>query len=288
MDTDEAQIKQTFYSLYSIVKKLRSKDGCAWDREQTPYSLRANLLEETYECIDAIERNDSENLQEELGDLFLLITMIASIAEETTAVPTPKQSVQHSVRRSFRLVDVLKGICRKLIRRHPHVFSDARTENTKTVKELVAQWNSIKQNIEGKNAKNTVFDTIPQSTPPLDRAYQIQKKAAKVNFDWPSITPVWEKLNEEIRELQEACAKGNRKLTEMELGDLLFTVVNLARFLDVNPSLALNSTNQKFVRRFQAIEKHLATAGMDPAETGLEIMDAIWDKIKADEYKETD
>jgi tetrapyrrole methylase family protein/MazG family protein len=185
-----------FGRLFEIVRRLRAPDGCAWDRAQTPYSLRGNLIEEAYEAISAIEEGDEGNLQEELGDLLLVLTMIAYMKEQE---------------KSFQVAEVLEHICAKLIRRHPHVFGDARKE---TPAEVIEQWDHIKENLEGKKPKNSVLERVPRTLPPLERAYEIQHKVAKVGFDWDGVQPVWEKLAEEIRELREAHGVGDPRRSE--------------------------------------------------------------------------
>ena len=175
-----------FEHLYEIVKTLCGPGGCPWDREQTPYSLRTNLVEEAYEVVSAIEEGDDENLQEELGDLMLVATMMACIKEQDGA---------------FTVADALEEICEKLVRRHPHVFGDAKKN---TPDEVIEQWNHIKENIEGKKYQHSVLERVPRTLPPLERALEIQKKVSKVGFDWGNVGPVWAKLQEEIDELKEA------------------------------------------------------------------------------------
>ena len=272
MQEMEPNLQSQFAELYKIVVRLRSKDGCVWDRRQTPRSMRSPLLEEVYECIDAIDTGHDGNLKEELGDLFLLLTMIARMKEEEHA---------------FRVSEVLQEACQKLISRHPHVFADVKKES---VAEVLEQWQYIKTEVEGKPASRSVTDGISTSLPPLTRAHEIQKRAAAVSFDWKNIDSVWHKLTEEIEELKSACRdccqERQAEQIEGELGDILFTVVNLARFLKVDPSLALHTTNQKFVRRFGQIESELQAQGKRPSDAGLEAMDAIWDGIKQQEKQE--
>jgi tetrapyrrole methylase family protein/MazG family protein len=256
---------RSFERLLAIIRRLRGPDGCAWDREQSPATLRAGLVEEAWETVSAIDEGDEENLREELGDLYLLVTMIASMHEE---------------RSSFSVADVVTGIADKLVRRHPHVFGDA---TTTSVPGILAQWDRIKRDERGDDVRTSVLDGIPGSLPPLERAAALQKRAAKVGFDWSAPDPVWDKLTEEARELGEAAASGDVRRIEEELGDLLFTVVNLARSLRVDPSLALNRANVKFARRFRAIEQRLAQRGIAPAEAGLEVMDEIWNQLRDEE-----
>jgi tetrapyrrole methylase family protein/MazG family protein len=255
---------RAFRRLFEIVRTLRGPDGCPWDQEQTPSSIRTNLVEEAYECVSAIEEEDDPNLEEELGDLFLVATMIAYMKEQEGR---------------FRITDTLKHICVKLIRRHPHVFGDAQKD---TPDEVIEQWNHIKDHVEGKKHKHSVLERVPRTLPPLERALEIQKKVAKVGFDWEQAAPVWGKLAEEIEELRSAEDGGDSMEIEQEVGDLLFTVVNLARLLGIDPTLALNGTNQKFIARFQELEYRLREKGMRPEDTDLKTMDAIWDQIKGE------
>jgi tetrapyrrole methylase family protein/MazG family protein len=256
------ETSRLFHRLYEIVRILRSPEGCPWDREQTPFSLRANLVEEAYESISAIEDRDDENLQEELGDIFLVGTMIAHIKEQEG---------------SFSLADVLQEICEKLIRRHPHVFGDAKKD---TPDEVVEQWEHIKAHLEGKKPRDSVLERVPRTLPPLERAYEIQNKVSKVGFDWKDVEPLWDKLAEEIGELRDAQQSPDPHRKEQELGDLLFTVINVGRLLGIDPTLALNGTNQRFIDRFQQLEQRLKERGIPIEEAGLERMDAIWEEIK--------
>jgi tetrapyrrole methylase family protein/MazG family protein len=263
----------SFDRLYSIVARLRSPTGCPWDREQSPESLRGSLIEETYECVEAIDEKDPLHIREELGDIFLLATMVAYMHEQEG---------------KFRVSDALEDISNKLVRRHPHVFGES---DAKTSSEAVDQWVKIKVELEGKKPKDSILDEVSRALPPLDRAYKLQKKAAKVGFDWPDIHGVWAKIEEEFQEAKEACAlvegatvdaatSRSQDEVENELGDLLFSVVNLCRYLKVEPSVALQRTNSKFVRRFAHVEKSMKQAGI-PMETGkLEIMDTFWDQAK--------
>jgi len=255
---------RAFRRLYEIVQTLRGPEGCPWDREQTPESIRANLIEEAYECVSAIEEQDDANLEEELGDVYLVATMIAYMKEQEGR---------------FRINDALRHVCEKLIRRHPHVFGDAQKY---TPDEVIEQWNHIKDHVEGKKHKHSVLERVPRTLPPLERALEIQKKVAKVGFDWEHAAPVWDKLSEEIEELHSAEDDGDPKEIEQEIGDLLFTVVNLARLLGVDPTLALNGTNQKFISRFHELESRLQEQNLRPEDTDLETMDGIWEQIKAE------
>jgi tetrapyrrole methylase family protein/MazG family protein len=255
---------RAFQRLFSIVKKLRSPEGCQWDREQTPGSLRSNLLEEAYECVHAIEAGDDRNLQEELGDLLLLVTMISWMMEEEGR---------------STMEGVLKGISEKLVRRHPHVFGDIKKHS---VAEILEQWETIKAQEKGAK-RDSVLDKVPKGLPPLQKAYKIQKEVGKVGFDWPEPGPVWQKLQEEIAELREAVENQDPKEIEAEAGDVLFTVVNLCRMVHTNPAVALVGSNRKFAQRFVKVERRLAEASLTAEEAGLSEMDRIWDRIKEEE-----
>ncbi|MFW5776962.1 MAG: nucleoside triphosphate pyrophosphohydrolase [Spirochaetota bacterium] len=266
-----------FERLYDIIVRLRGPDGCPWDREQTPSTMRRHLLEETYESIEAIESDRTEDIREELGDLYLLVTMIARMYEEDDR---------------FRVEDSLESIAEKLVRRHPHVFGEARVESTDDV---LDQWQRIKVEQEGKRAKTGVLDGVSRALPSLERAYKLQRKAAKVGFDWPDLSGVRDKLHEEIDEVVEA-AGGPSALTtprraddtapadlEREVGDMLFSAVNLARYLGIDPSTALNRANTKFTERFHHIERELGSAGKEPAAEHFELMDELWNASKENE-----
>jgi tetrapyrrole methylase family protein / MazG family protein len=254
-----------FRRLLALVQRLRSPDGCPWDLAQTPRTLREGLVEEAWEAVSAIDAADEANLAEELGDLYLLVTLIAWIKEQEGA---------------FSVAAVLEGICGKLVRRHPHVFGDS---PARSVNEILAQWQSIKQAEKGPAAPASALDGVPGSLPPLEKAASVQRKAAKVGFDWPGQAPVWDKLDEELAELREAAGRENHRLVEEELGDVLFTVVNLSRFLGVDPALALAATVRKFERRFRGLEERLRQRGLTPVEAGLAGMDEIWNQLKVEE-----
>ncbi len=256
--------EEAFLKLYEIIATLRGPDGCAWDREQTPETMRGHLLEETYETIEAIDREDSGHVREELGDVYLLVTMIAYIFEE---------------RGEFSVADCLNDIGAKLVRRHPHVFSDSVAS---TSSEIVEQWDRIKIEVEGKPKKTRFLDAVSSALPPLERANKLQKRAAKVGFDWPDFADVIAKLREEITETEGEYAHGkpvSRELEE-EVGDLLFSAVNVARHIGIDPAVALHAANQKFVRRFSSIETQLKEQGRSLEEASLEEMDAIWNSAK--------
>jgi tetrapyrrole methylase family protein / MazG family protein len=257
----------SFEKLLSIIQRLRAPDGCPWDREQSPQTLRGNLVDEAWECVSAIDAHDDANTREELGDLYLLVTMMSWMKEQEG---------------SFSVESTLDGICEKLIRRHPHVFG---TSTVSGVAQVLSQWDAIKAEEKKHEGKHTasVLDRVPRSLPPLEKSAELQKKAAKVGFDWPDPAPVWEKITEEMNELREALSLGDRDAVEEEIGDLLFSVVNLSRTLKVDPTLALHRTNVKFERRFREVESRLDAQGVSLKEAGLDRMDAVWNQVKAEE-----
>lgn len=267
-EKSRAELQESFFEFYRIVKTLRAPGGCPWDRKQTPGSLSPNLLEEVYELVDALENNDLANEREELGDIFLVTTMIATIGEENE---------------KYSLSDVLREISEKLVRRHPHVFGDEVKEDPEEVVEL---WNHIKKNIEKKNEgkAESIFDKIPRTMPPLERSYKIQKKAAKVGFDWEKIEDVFVKLREEIVELEECLVKhgsgSKHEEIENEVGDVLFSIINISRFLGIDPALALNRTNKKFLNRFAYIEENMKNSGDELSAENFDKMDRLWEESK--------
>ena len=251
-------VDQAFLRLYEIIVRLRSPEGCPWDREQTAVSLRRHLIEETYEVVHAIEDGDTDQLRNELGDLLLHVVMQATIAEQ---------------RGEFTLADVLEEVMKKLIRRHPHVFGSARATHPDEVKR---NWERLKMQ-EGRASR---LQGIPASLPALQRALRMQQRAAHVGFDWKTTDEVWVKVREELGELEVAFSTTSTRKREEEFGDFLFSLVNLARFLKVHPEDALRHTNRKFERRFRYIERELARRGRSPEEATLEEMDALWEKAK--------
>lgn len=250
-----------FQQLYDIVRRLRSPDGCPWDREQSPMSIRGNLLEETLECIDAVEEQDDNHVREELGDMYLLATMLGYMYEEQG---------------SFTISDVLDDINQKLIRRHPHVFGDVNVESSDDV---LKNWEHIKQNVEN-TSYTSVLDSVSRGLHPLERAFKLQKKASKYGFDWPEVSGVYEKVMSELEECRQAGNDGNTEDLYEELGDLLFSAINLCRFLSVDPALALHRTNKKFVKRFSYVEERMKALGNTLSSDNMELMDALWEEAK--------
>lgn len=272
---DQSHISQeAFGRLYDIFVRLRSPTGCSWDREQTPASIRGNLIEEAYECIEAINDGESDHIKEEIGDVILVAMMMAIIYEESGA---------------FTLAETLDTTSNKLIRRHPHVFADSQAHTPDAV---TKQWNDIKEHVEGRRRKDSVLDGVSKALPPLERAYKLQKAAAKVGFDWPENNGSWDKLEEELAESRDACSaieakadsgdddSAERAMLEDEIGDLLFSVVNVARTHRVDPAIAMHRAVEKFSARFRYVEKHMAAAGekMEPGK--LTMMDRYWDEAK--------
>jgi tetrapyrrole methylase family protein/MazG family protein len=268
-----SQPDNAFKSLYDIVVRLRGPGGCPWDREQDAVSLRGDLIEETYECIEAIDERNPSHIQEELGDIFLLATMLSYMHEEEGL---------------FSVADVLQTVSEKLIRRHPHVFGETKVKNSA---EVLNNWAKIKIEQEGRKPKDSILDEVSAGLPPLDRAWKLQKKAAKAGFDWPNVEGVIEKIREELDEVLEAAAASSetaasketvafKKAIEEELGDLLFSVVNLCRYLKVEPSVALHRTNSKFVNRFKYLEKKMRDSGQDMKRENLDVMDQYWNEAK--------
>jgi len=245
--------------LLAVLDRLRSPDGCPWDREQTSRSLIPYLLEETYEVIESIEGEDHRALMEELGDLLLHVLFQGAIAEEEGW---------------FTLEECVAALTRKLVDRHPHVFGDAKAEGAFHAKQ---NWEAAKQQGKGRGSR---MDGVPRHLPALTRARRIQEKAAHVGFDWNTVEPVWDKVQEELDELRSAQQADDVDALEEELGDLLFSLVNLGRFLGVSAEEALRRTIAKFEYRFRNIEKELRKRGRTPEDATLEEMDEIWNRYR--------
>ncbi|MDH3599646.1 MAG: nucleoside triphosphate pyrophosphohydrolase [Candidatus Tectomicrobia bacterium] len=253
------ELAEHFLQLLAIVDRLRSPQGCPWDRQQTPQSLIPYLLEETYEVIESIEEGNHNGLKEELGDLLLHILFQGQLAQE------------HG---RFTLDDSIQAISEKLIRRHPHVFGDVQRQDETDINR---NWEAAKQREKGRKS---LLDGVPRSLPALARARRVQEKAASAGFDWPSIGPVWDKVNEEMEELRQACAAGTTGDIEEEFGDVLFSLVNLSRFLRLNADGSMRQAIDKFERRFHGIEAELTKRGRRLEEVNLEEMDAIWNELR--------
>ena len=251
-----------FDRLVEIMARLRSPNGCPWDRAQDSTSLKPYLLEEAYEVLEAIEEGVAAKVKEELGDLLFQVIFHAQLAHEQG---------------EFDIYDVVEGTIAKMTRRHPHVFGNAAAS---TPKEALQNWEEIKRQEKAVDQGTSVLDGVPRQLPSLLRAQRLQDKAARVGFDWERVEQVWEKLAEELRELQASAAGPDRAKVEEELGDVLFSVVNLARFFDVNPDEALHKTTTKFIQRFQYIERQLTRQGKTPKQATLAEMDALWEEAK--------
>jgi len=253
--------------LLDIMRRLRDPDGgCPWDLEQNFDSIAPYTLEEAYEVADAIERRNMEDLRDELGDLLLQVVFHSQMAEEQG---------------SFSFADVVESICDKMTRRHPHVFADAVIEDAHT---QTQNWEEIKASERAAKSTGTVSQSllasVPNNLPGLLRAKKLTKKAASVGFDWPDVASVFEKVDEELLELQEAIDANNSVEITEEYGDLLFALANVARKLDLDPESSLRKANQKFIQRFKFIESQLAKKSQSLENTSLEEMDALWDFAK--------
>jgi MazG family protein len=244
-----------------VVAQLRAPDGCPWDKEQTHTSLRAGLLEEAYEVVAAIDAKDDLNLKEELGDLLLQVVFHSQIAREEGR---------------FDLEAVAAGIVEKLVRRHPHVFEE---ETVLDSAEVLVRWEEIKKAEKGGKSQVSALDGVSPGLPSLQYAAKIQKRAAQSGFDWDAVIPVLEKVREELVEVEESLKEGGATLEE-ELGDLLFSVVNLTRKLEIDAEVALHGATQKFSRRFQSVEALAAERGITMKEESLEFLDLLWEEVK--------
>jgi tetrapyrrole methylase family protein/MazG family protein len=256
--------KRSFEELVQLMTTLRGPDGCPWDRKQTLPSLKPFVIEESYEVVDAIDRDDRAALAEELGDFLLQAVFIAELTREEG---------------TFDIYDAITAIHDKLVRRHPHVFGDVEANDAE---EVLVNWEKQK-NEERKAENKSVLSGVPQSLPSLLRASRLTEKAARVGFDWRRTEDVFEKLDEELDELRAAIASGEQADVQEEVGDLLFTIANIARKLDVNAEEALQSTNRKFTRRFGSMESKVRESGRNIDQLTLEEMDGLWNDAKAEE-----
>jgi tetrapyrrole methylase family protein/MazG family protein len=254
-------LQNNFQKLLDIMSTLRSEKGCPWDKEQTRESLKPFLIEETYEVFEAIDEADPEKIKEELGDLLFQIVFHCQIAKELG---------------EFDMDDVIKKISSKMIARHPHVFGE---EILETSEEVLKQWEYRKKE-EGK-LKESILEGIPKEMPALIRAQRLQARAARVGFDWKRIEDVIEKLDEELKEFRSAINSKDQKEIEDELGDIFFVLVNISRFVGVNPEDALRKTISKFISRFRYIEMKAADMNKSLSEMTLDEMDALWDEAKS-------
>ena len=255
MNTRENQLK-AFDRLLTIMDELRAQ--CPWDKKQTMQTLRHLTIEETYELGDAILDNNLEEVKKELGDVLLHIVFYSKIGSETN---------------NFDIADVCHSICDKLVHRHPHIYSDVNVENEEDVKR---NW----ENLKLKEGKTSVLEGVPKSLPALVKANRIQEKVAGVGFDWEHPNQVWEKVEEELNEFKEEVQLGNKNAMEDEFGDVLFSMINYARFLNINPENALERTNKKFIKRFQYIESKAKSINKPLSEMTLAEMDVFWEEAK--------
>jgi len=250
---------KSFSKLLDIVQKLRGPDGCPWDKEQTHNSLLPYFLEEAYEVIEGVEGGDMNSLKEELGDVLLHVVFQADIAQKNG---------------EFTIEDSINHVNEKLVRRHPHVFGDKKADKAFHAKQ---NWEYAKHKEKKRESR---LDGVPNSLPALTRAQRLQEKASYTGFDWEKIEQVWGKVNEEIQELKEAHSNGNKSHIEEEIGDVIFSIVNLARFLNISAESALRKTNRKFTTRFKAVEDELKQRGKEVEDSNLEEMDKIWNSVK--------
>ncbi|HKN88362.1 MAG TPA: nucleoside triphosphate pyrophosphohydrolase [Nitrospiraceae bacterium] len=270
-------MSKAFDELVQLMAKLRAPDGCAWDRKQTHVSLKPYLVEEAYEVLEAIDHTDTTRLREELGDVLLQVIFHAQIGAEEKA---------------FSVEDIIHSLSQKLVRRHPHVFGTAdQKQEHLNADDVKVRWEQIKRNERAeKGQDSSALEGVPKTLPALLRAFQVQARAARVGFDWPDLAPVLGKLDEELQEFREAMAantaatpataKESKEHLEAELGDVFFTMVNIARFLKINPEEALRTTINRFIDRFQYIESQAIATERSIQDMTLEEMDALWEHAK--------
>ncbi len=264
--------KEEITRLLTLMARLRDpQDGCSWDLEQSYRSIAPSTIEEAYEVVDAIESEDFDHLEEELGDLLFQVVFYAQLASEE---------------KRFSFSSIAKRLTDKLVRRHPHVFPEGTLEsrvdpdNRPDENAVLQQWEAIKAEERAQKGQGGVLDDVPTRLPAITRAFKLQKRAAGVGFDWPNVEGVKIKLAEELAELDEAVAAGDHAASVAELGDVLFCVINLARHLNIEPETALRSTNQKFEQRFSYVEKQVLARGERVEETALEELDRLWEAAK--------
>lgn len=249
--------------LLELVRLLRSPEGCPWDRAQTHESIRSSFLEETHEAIEAVNQKDMVHLTEELGDVLLQIVLHATMAEEEGA---------------FVFQDVLDGLCEKLLVRHPHVFGDVKAEDEA---QALRSWDAAKRASQGNKPQSELLKSVPRSLPALMRAEKVQGRARRVGFDWPSVGGALEALDSEAAELKAAIAAGDAGAVEEELGDLLFSAVNVSRFVETDAEQALTVSTDKFIRRFTEVERLAAEEGLPLPGASLTELDALWARAKS-------
>ena len=255
--------KYTYEDLLDIIARLRGEDGCPWDKVQTHTSLVPNLLEESYELVDAINHNDTANMKEELGDVLLQVVMHAQIAKEGGV---------------FDIGEVIDELAKKLVYRHPHVFKNEK--ETDTPEKVIESWEELKKKEKKETTVTQSIERVARALPALMRAQKIQKKGAKAGFFWNDYSPIINKIEEELKELTEAVEYGNKTHIEEELGDLLFSVVNLSTFFNLNAEFALTKSLEKFINRFRYIENSAFAQGKLLSHLSLEEMDKLWEEYK--------
>lgn len=254
-----------FRNLYEIVSLLRSENGCPYDRAQTEKTSLGNLIDEAYEYLEGVNKDDKAACQEELGDVLLNVVSMLHIHED---------------KNDFTSVDVMNAVCEKLIRRHPHVFSSATAE---TVEEGLSLWNEMKKKEGKQDSIQQVLEHIPSGMPPLEKSYEIQKKLGRFGFEWPDVDDCIDKVYEELDEVKEAISEKNSEHIEEELGDVFLTLVNLSRYLKIRPDQALEKANSKITERFLRMSEIARERGIEISRENLAQLDAIWDEIKAEE-----
>jgi XTP/dITP diphosphohydrolase len=254
----QEKIAKNFLELVGIMDRLRAE--CPWDKKQTIHSLRSNTIEELYELVDAIIDEDWQGIKEELGDLLLHVLFYSKIASE---------------KNEFKLEEVIEGISKKLIHRHPHIYGEVKADTEEQVK---LNWEQLK--LKEGNGEKTVLSGVPKSLPSMVKALRIQEKVKQVGFEWENKEQVWDKVNEEIGELQDEIAKNDQEKMEDELGDVLFSLINYARFLKIDPETALEKTNKKFKHRFELMEAYAKERKLDLSKLSLAEKEAIWQQVK--------
>ena len=250
--------------LREIMRILRSENGCPWDREQTHASMRKNLIEETYEAVEAIDAQDPALLQEELGDVLLQVVYHAAMEEEQG---------------SFCIDDVCDGVCQKLLRRHPHIFGEGKAD---TAQEVLENWEAVKRQEKGQKTAAETLKSVPKVLPALMRAEKIQQRAARAGMDYDHLADALADLKREIAELEQALAEESSQAQQMELGDVLFSAVNVSRFLQADPEEALGLSCEKFIRRFEKVEELARQRGIEMQSAGIQKLDQLWREVKED------
>lgn len=260
--TQKEELNHQFFRLRDVIAELRGPNGCPWDQKQTNESLRPYLIEETYELIEAINQEDDDGIIEELGDVLLQVMLHSQIGEDQGF---------------YTIDDVILSIVNKMIRRHPHVFAHAKVND---VDDVLANWQEIKATEKKVNQVESILERVPTASAALVKAEALQKEASKVGFDWTTVEPIWDKIREELTEIKEAIKSSDGKALEGEFGDVLFAIVNLARYYKINSEVALERTNQKFIKRFQFIEQKVKEKDLNIEKLTLEALDRFWEEAK--------